>query len=304
MRKLFTRMQQIALGFGIAGVFALSASAANPAGRITGAVGQTTSGDQAVEMRGGLDENADLETGEDGNCAVLVDQDALVEMCGGTSLKLSRKGGDPNGPRVVNLDRGEIRMVVEPRLGEERIEIHTPAAIATILGTVLHVAVDALGVTTITSAANEILVQSNDPNVKGSTKIEPNEQLVIRPGEPPPARPTTISQRAMSGLGGCLIDFHAAALSNDRGNAADDRLNEVVDQDVADAILPAVEAGENQVFEGQVNDLQSDVNDVNTDPPNNQVDNLALIIDPLDLFPIEDDDCGVIPGRGCLPGGP
>jgi hypothetical protein len=44
-----------------------------------------------------------------------------------------------------------VRVSAEKRLGDERIEIHTPAVIATILGTVVFVSVDALGVTTITS---------------------------------------------------------------------------------------------------------------------------------------------------------
>ena len=73
---------------------------------------------------------AELETGEEGGCSLLVDQDALMEVCGNTSLRLERKSDAPDAPRVVKLDRGEIRMVVEPRLGEEKIEIHTPTAIA------------------------------------------------------------------------------------------------------------------------------------------------------------------------------
>ena len=167
MRKQLSRRQHIALATGILCALALlQTSVAQGAARVTAAVGTALSGGDALEQRGALDDVADLETGDDGNCSLLVDQDALMELCGGTSLKLDRKEGQPDGPRVVRLDRGEIRMVVEPRLGEERIEIHTPAAIATLLGTVVHVSVDALGVTTITSAASRVLVESSDRSVR------------------------------------------------------------------------------------------------------------------------------------------
>lgn len=201
------------------------------AARVTASVGTSVSGNEALELRGSLDEGADIETGEDGNCALLVDEDAVMELCGGTSVSLERKGGDPEGPRVVKLDRGEIRMVVEPRLGEERIEIHTPAAIATILGTILHVSVDALGITTITTAAAKVLVESSDPSVKGATTIEAGQQVVIEPGQaPPPAQ--RLDPKALSGLGGCLIDFHSVSLSADRASQVDQK----VEQEIADVL--------------------------------------------------------------------
>ena len=242
MRKQLSRRQHIALATGLLCALALlQTSVAQGAARVTAAVGTAQSGGDALEQRGALEDVADLETGDDGNCSLLVDQDALMELCGGTTLKLDRKEGKPDGPRVVRLDRGEIRMVVEPRLGEERIEIHTPAAIATLLGTVVHVSVDALGVTTITSAASRVLVESSDKSVPGSTTIDGGQQLVMVPGEAPAPQPTQVSQGMMASLGGCLIDFHAAALGRDRTAAESRTIEEVVSEDIVDD-LPGVAA--------------------------------------------------------------
>jgi hypothetical protein len=243
MRKRLSRRQHIALGTGILCVLALlQTSVAQGAARVTAAVGTALSGGDALEQRGALEDVADLETGDDGNCSLLVDQDALMELCGGTSLKLDRKAGQPDGPRIVRLDRGEIRMVVEPRLGEERIEIHTPAAIATLLGTVVHVSVDALGVTTITSAASRVLVESSDKSVRGSTTIDGGQQLVMAPGEAPASQPTQVSPRMLTSLGGCLIDFHAAALGADRAASENREIAEAVSEDIVDD-LPGVALG-------------------------------------------------------------
>jgi hypothetical protein len=219
----------------------LDASVAQGAARVTAAVGTALSDGETLEQRTALDDVADLETGDDGNCSLLVDQDALMELCGETSVKLDRKEGLPDGQRVVRLERGEIRMVVEPRLGEERIEIHTPAAIATLLGTVVHVSVDALGVTTITSAASKVLVESSDRSVAGSTTIDGGQQLVMAPGEPPARLPTQVSPRMLSSLGGCLIDFHAAALVADRVASENRKIAEVVGEDIVED-LPGVAA--------------------------------------------------------------
>ena len=280
MQKSFIGMQKVAMGLGIAGLFGAvpaPAWAATPAARVTAAVGSTNSGGDAVDPRGGLQDGDDLETGEDGNCSLLVDEDALVEVCGNTSLKLDRKDGKPDGPRVVNLEQGEVRLVVEPRLAGERIEIHTPAAIATLMGTIVYVSVDALGVTTVTSAASQVMVESSDAAVPGSTMIDAGQQIVIRPGESPPSQPTAMRPEALKAMGGCLIDFHGAALSHDRREAANDKVDEVVEQDVAEAELPQVAqaAAENALVDNQLSDTQDDLTDNNVDPPNNVVDNIT-----------------------------
>lgn len=302
MRKhtttLRAALQGTGLSLGVACVLLLLAGAAGaaPVAQVTATKGRANAGDAALQMRGDLDEGAELETGDDGNCAVLVDEDALMELCGSTKVALTRKDGAADGQRVVKLDQGEIRMVVEPRVVEERIEIHTPAAIATILGTILHVSVDALGVTTITAAANsELMVKSSNPDIDESTRLGSLEQIVVQPNEAPPKETTRMSERAMSGVGGCLIDFHDHALGVDRKTASNEKVDEVVESDSAAATLPGVEAGESQQIDDQVGQLEN-----LPDPKENitPVDSLAEILDPSVFSPFP--DCGPLPGRGCM----
>jgi ferric-dicitrate binding protein FerR (iron transport regulator) len=112
----------------------------------------------------------------------------------------------------VRIHAGEIRIIVEPRGARERIEVHTPAAIATILGTIVHFAVDPMtGETTISSAESQVRVRSSHPDVSGSTIVSPLEQIRMKPGQAPPERPKTLEPEEFAELGGCLVDFHALA---------------------------------------------------------------------------------------------
>jgi hypothetical protein len=225
----------------LAGVAGAAPSDA-PAARVTAAVGDTASAGTPLDPRGSLAEGAEIDTGDDGGCSLLVDEDAVMELCAGTEVRLERKDGDPKGARVVDLERGELRLVVEPRLGEERIEVHTPAAIATILGTIVHVAVDALGVTTVTSSHARVLVESAAAGVKGATTVSEGEQAVVEPGRAPsPARRLSADQKAA--LGGCLIDFHEATLGHDRRNQLDSAIDEAVREAMDDAGRVDVAAG-------------------------------------------------------------
>lgn len=229
------------LGAALVVLLAGSAGAAQDeaAARVTACVGDAASAGQALDPRASLSDGAGIETGDDGGCSMVVDQDAVMELCAGTNVRLERKAADPDGPRVVRLERGEIRVVAEPRLGEERIEVHTPAAIATILGTIVHVSVDALGVTTVTSAAAKVLVESASDAVPGSETISAGEQVVVQPGQAPGARRRLVGDQ-MGAVGGCLIDFHEATLAFDRQARLDAALDAAIQAALADASGPAV----------------------------------------------------------------
>lgn len=179
------------------------ASAQHAAGEITASIG--------APLEGALAEDQHLKLGEDGACSILVDQDAVVELCGQTSLVLKKDRA--SNRRIVALDGGEIRIVVEPRDFKERIEIHTPAAIATLLGTIVHVSVDPVtGATTISSAESKVSVRSRDPQVRGTTVVAASEQITVMPGSAPPVKPRRLDKEQLAELGGCLVDFHSAAL--------------------------------------------------------------------------------------------
>ena len=175
--------------------------------------GQITASIDA-ELGGPIADGEPLQLGEGGACSVLLDDDAVVELCGQTSLVFKRDR-DSNR-RIVSLDSGEIRIVVDPRDFEERIEIHTPAAIATLLGTIVHVSVDAnTGATTISSAQSKVSVRSDEPAVLGTTVLTAGEQVTVETGSAPPAKPKRLDPQEISELGGCLVDFHVAAADRD-----------------------------------------------------------------------------------------
>jgi hypothetical protein len=205
-----------------AGFGALLWSAA-PAVLADEVAGQVTASVDA-ELAGPIADGEHLKLGEDAACSILLDDDAVVELCGHTSLVFERDR-DSNR-RIVSLDSGEIRIVVDPRDFDERIEIHTPAAIATLLGTIVHVAVDPkTGETTISSAESKVSVRSARPDVRGTTVLKAGEQVKVEPGAAPPATPTRLDPKEISELGGCLVDFHFAAADRD-SRASGERLTD------------------------------------------------------------------------------
>jgi ferric-dicitrate binding protein FerR (iron transport regulator) len=198
---------------------ALSAARADEvAGRITASKGASPAGPIADGER--------VRLGEDGACSILLDDDAVVEMCGEAEVSFQRDRASHR--RIVSLESGEIRIVVEPREFEDRIEIHTPAAIATLMGTIAYVSVDPkTGETTITAAQSKVSVRSDEPSVSGTTLLAAGEQIRVEPGEAPPVRPRRLDPEQISELGGCLVDFHKAAADRDSresGERVTDRL--------------------------------------------------------------------------------
>jgi hypothetical protein len=201
-------------GIGIAVLFVVAAGSAigtEPAARVTTAVGDVTTNDgRPLAASSSIADDEKIALEKDEGCSVLIDDDALVEMCEETEMVLETDA--ESGRRLVRIDAGEIRIVVEPRAAGERIEVHTPAAIATILGTIVHFAVDpATGETTISSAESRVRVRSNDPAIHGSTVVSPLEQVRMMPGEAPPEQPKRLAPDEFAKLGGCLVDFHALA---------------------------------------------------------------------------------------------
>jgi hypothetical protein len=195
------------------------ALADEPGAQVTAVVGDAVVGSgRLLANHSGIGDDEEIRMGEDGGCSLLVGDDALIEMCENTSVVLERD--DRTGRRRVRVAAGEIRIIVDPRVAEERIEIHTPAAIATILGTIVHVAVDpATGDTTISSAQSTVRVENSDPSVKGSTTVAALEQITVKRGEAPPSRPRRLAREEIAALGGCLVDFHAAARKLARDDA-------------------------------------------------------------------------------------
>jgi len=203
-----------------------SACADEVAGEITASTGG--------ELAGTIADGERVRLGEDGACSILLDDDAVVEMCGAAEVSFRRDGA--SNRRIVSLESGAIRIVVEPREFEARIEIHTPAAIATLLGTIVYVSVDPkTGETTITSAQSQVSVRSDEPSVLGTTVLTAGEQIHVEPGEAPPARPRRLDPEQISELDGCLADFHKAAADRDSRASRERATDRLTSIDAANA---------------------------------------------------------------------
>ena len=224
------------------------APAAEPGATVTAVTGNAGAGGAALERQSTLADGDSLRTGDDGACSILVDQDAVLEVCQGTSLRLGHRDGKSDGPRVLELRQGEIRVLAEPRAAGQRIEIHTPAAIATILGSVVYVSVDAKGTTTIASAENDVRVESSR-RLGSALTLAGGQQLTVRPGAPLPRVAERWDPDA-SPADGCLVDFRAIAF--DAARRRDNRaLDAITGQD---AVLPPVSAGSEGVWTSPVED--------------------------------------------------
>ncbi len=124
---------------------------------------EVASGD-TIEVEGG------------GTASVLVGDTAVVTMCHGAALGFGSDAGD--GPSALNLRGGQVKVSAGKRPADSPLEIHTPAAIATLMGTEVHVKVDSdSGETTITSLEHQIKIAgsgSQAPKV-----ISPGEKITI-----------------------------------------------------------------------------------------------------------------------------
>jgi hypothetical protein len=201
---------------------------------VTSLQGEATAGGERLGHRSEVPVERVVTTGEGASCSVLVDSMTVVQFCGQTSLVLRADAGGRR--RIVEVERGSTKAVVGPRAGDEPFEIHTPAAIALILGTVISTDIDpATGATTFSVEEGSVRVQSSDPNVSGSVTVQAGEQVTIEPGRPPGQVRELRSARS-AGSTECLADtlFHVGALRTDRAEREEAATETIVDQDVLD----------------------------------------------------------------------
>jgi len=265
----------IALLCGFVLMFAGSAVAAPVGARLTAVVGEATSGDAALSRAGTLAEDTQIRTGSDGGAAMLVDEDSLVELCAETIMTLTR---NQDGNRVIEVGAGTTRIIVQPRSGDEQIQIHTPAAIATILGTVVYVTVDPITrESSIASGDHPVRIESSDPDVEGEITIHGSERITMKPGEAPAAEPERLPESTLTNLGGCLQDFHTAALRMDRIANAGRVGDRIAIADGSVASLPNVAMGES-------------LPDAPMPGPEPSIENPADVLSPIDTTNPPDDE--------------
>ena len=240
-----------ALRVALAALAALApAAAASPGATVTAVIGNAGAGGVALERQARLADGDSLQTGPDGACSILVDGDAVLELCQATSLRLGHRDGRSDGPRVLELRAGEIRVMAAKRPAGQRIEIHTPAAIATILGSVVYVAVDAKGTTTIASAEGNVRVESSR-RLGRVLALAAGQQVTVRPGAPVP-RVAAVWDPEDSPADGCLIDFGAIAFDDAREPGDGRALEAITRQDLVDALPPVGARREEHGWESPV----------------------------------------------------
>jgi len=284
MRIGADEMRRIFLCTAIVGALALHASSAWAAQEVllTSVKGEASGSTGALDSHAGLGDDERLETGDDSGCSILLDENAVVELCGQTRISFSTD--ERRGNRIVNIESGTVRMIVEPREAGERIEIHTPAAIATILGTIIYVTVDPVtGEATFTSSDSRINIRARDdqdctpiglpleagiPQCAEGTTIGGLEQLTVVPGEEPREK-KQVSEQDLAMLGGCLFDFHDLAAQIDRMTQANKATQRVVALDVAAVDLPPVSGYDAPAVEtesGGDTDIEVDLQPTDTNP--------------------------------------
>src|SRR5262247_335107 len=70
---------------------------------VTAVTGNAGAGGSPLERRSSLADGDSLQTGDDGACSLLVDQDAVLEVCQGTTMRLGHREGQTGGPWVLEL---------------------------------------------------------------------------------------------------------------------------------------------------------------------------------------------------------
>ncbi len=304
------QMRRIFLCTAIVGTLTFQAGSAWAAREalLTSVTGEASNSIGALDSHAELGDGERLETGDESGCSILLDQNAVVELCGQTRISFSTD--ERRGNRIVNIESGTVRMIVEPREPGERIEIHTPAAIATILGTIIYVTVDPVtGEATFTSSDSRVNIRERDdkdctpiglpaeagiPQCAEGTTIGGLEQLTVVPGEKQREK-KQVSEQDLAALGGCLFNFHDLAAKIDRMAQANKATQRVVAVDVAAVNLPPVSLDEGPAIETESGDDIEVELDPFDDPSQGDdiIDQGDDIIDPPDV------PCDSFPGEAC-----
>jgi hypothetical protein len=249
-----------------AGALGMSGSAgAGLTGTVTSVKGEASVGEHPAEISKRISEGESIVTGPEAACSVLVDERALIQFCGQAAVRL--RHDEERNATVVDVTEGSTRTLAGPRLADEPLEIHTPVAIAAILGTILSVSVHPVtGDSTFALEEGRARIQTVDPALGRTIMLDAGEQVTVhadgRASEVQRLTPRDVAKRA-----DCLADrfFHGASVEIARAVRAQAVTDAITGADIPDAGLPPVAAPPLEPFGG--------------------------VDEPLD--PIRDDPCGL-----------
>lgn len=187
-------------------------------------------------------DRVDLEAGA--TASLMVGDTAIVRLCHGASLGFVGDRG--RSTSALNLRTGQLKVSAGKRAIDEPLEIHTPAAIATLLGTEAHVDVDpTTGDTVVTSLHHEIKVSGVGASSDKSVVISAGQKVTIEKGSGPGAVETA-DVPSISFTSACLDDarYRIAAVSFARHQYGAGVLARIAKMDMVDGEdIPVVSAG-------------------------------------------------------------
>jgi hypothetical protein len=206
---------------------------------LQGSAALSNGAEMAQRSAVGLDDG--FETGEGSRASILVEGDVVVDVCADTRLRLTKPGA--SGPNALAVDSGEVVTYARPRPADQRLEIHTPTAIATLMGTIVHVNVDEqTGATRIASRDNPVRVASSDPAVAGEVTICCGQEVEIERGSAP-SEPRQLERGELEQRGACAGGTHGDAVATDRVNRERHSLDGLAKADRLEVETPPVGAG-------------------------------------------------------------
>lgn len=201
---------------------------------VTSVDGNAKSGQTPVQLHSPVSLGSALVTDDDASCSVLIDRATVVQFCGRTSIRIVEdKARDIT---IVQIDEGSTRTTVAPRGLDNPLEIHTPIAVAVIVGTVITTTVEAItGDTTFEVAEGSIRVRSTDSADSSMVTVEAGESVTIRRGQPP-ERVTTYQGGGMNAQD-CAGRLRMASVKTARKAREPDVTEEITKKDI---LPPAV----------------------------------------------------------------
>lgn len=235
--NLRIRIRRIAFVLGAALVFAGTAQADTV---LTAAEGNVSLNGTAAVQSDSVAVGDTVSVEGSGIASVLVGDTAVVRMCHGAALGFGNDTGA--GPSALNLRGGQVKVSAGKRPTESPLEIHTPAAIATLMGTEVHVSVDEEnGSTTITSLEHQIRIAG--ATAADTKVISPGEKISIS-GEGVVGEVESADAADLAFSSDCLDDkrFRIAAVKAAVRQYADKSLAQIAAMDT-EVDVPQVAAG-------------------------------------------------------------
>jgi hypothetical protein len=232
-----------------AGALATSGSAAaKVSGTVTSMKGDISVGDDPAEIAGTVPEGESVVTGPEAACSVLVDRRSLVQFCGRAAIRLRYE--ESRSATIVDVMEGSTRALVGPRVASEPLEIHTPVAIAAILGTIVSVDVDPVtGDSTFALEKGKVAIrtQTSDPTRSRTIMLNAGEQVTVhKDGIADEAR--RLELQDVAGRASCMNDLHAIPIWIARSDREEEVTEKITGKDMADLDLPPVAAPPERPF--------------------------------------------------------